>query len=732
MAERGGPELINRTLCALAFLAGFAVVVWVGAGYVVANPLALLMTLVIAVVYLLGALEILDFRRATASLTQALAAIPEQLASLADWLGWLHPSLQNPVRLRIEGERVGLPGPALTPYLVGLLVMLGMLGTFLGMVVTLDGVVAALHGTTDLQAIRAELAAPIRGLGLAFGTSVAGVAASAMLGLISALSRRERALAAQLLDTRIAASGLRAFSLTHQRQEGFRTLQLQAKAMPAVVDRLHALIEQMEQREKQCNERLIAGQERFHGEVEAAYGGLARSVAESLDASLRDSARVAGENIRPAVEGAMAAIAGETRLAHERVSASTQAQLDGLAAQLGDTARHVVETWREVLVTQGSIGDRLLAGIERSLAAFDARFEQRSQSLLAAVGETLSTSLANQAAAERQRFAAWTGSLAGLAATLRSERQTEESQMHARQQQLCSTLEKTAQQVSEQAQAHAARTLDETARLLARADELVRSRIAGEADWIAGHGQRMDQMASLWRSELAALRDAEARRGEAAVERLGELQAALATHLQRLGAALEEPLARLIAAASEAPRASADLIEQWRREMSSSLERDNRLLEERARIMQTLAALLAAIDRASSEQRTTIDTLVASSATLLDTAGSRFADEVDAGSARLAEVATQLAGCAVEVASLGEAFALAVDSFATGNEKLIASLHGIESALEHSTARSDEQLAYYVAQARELLDLSIMAQEKVVAELRQLGAQHPVSSEKPD
>ncbi|MBN8454910.1 DUF802 domain-containing protein [Accumulibacter sp.] len=723
---------MNRSICALAFLSGAAVVAWVGAGFVAANPLAMLMTLVIAAVYLLGGLEILDFRRATASLAQALAAIPEPLASLADWLGRLHPSLQNPVRLRIEGERIGLPGPALTPYLVGLLVMLGMLGTFLGMVVTLDGVVGALHGTTDLQAIRAELATPIRGLGLAFGTSVAGVAASAMLGLISALSRRERALVAQLLDTRIATSSLRAFSLSQQRQEGLRALQLQAQAMPAVVDRLQALMEQMERRQTQLGESLNAGQERFHGEVHVAYEGLARSVAESLDDSLRESARVAGENIRPAVEGAMAAIARETKLAHERVIESTGMQLDGLAARFGETAQHVAETWSELLATQRSTSDRLLAGIEQSLAAFDARLEQRSQSLLAAVGETLSTSLANQASAERQRFAAWTGSLAELAAALRSEWQAAETQTLARQQQLCSTFEKTAQQVSEQAQADAARTLDETARLLACAEDLVRSRIAGEADWIAGHGQRMDQMAGLWRAELGALRDAEARRGDAAVERLGELQAALASHLQTLGAALEEPLARLIATASDAPRAAAELIAQLRQEMSSGLERDNRLLEERARIMQTLDSLLAAIDHATSEQRTTIDSLVTSSAALLGTASSRFADEVDAGSVRLAEVAAQLTGSAVEVSSLGEAFALAVQSFAAGNEKLIASLQRIEAALDQSTARSDEQLAYYVAQARELIDLSLMAQEKVVAELRQLGDRAPSPGEQPD
>ena len=62
----------------------------------------------------------------------------------------------------------------------------------------------ALENATDVEAIRASLAAPVKGLGLAFGTSVAGVAASAMLGLMSALSRRERQRTAQQLDARIS------------------------------------------------------------------------------------------------------------------------------------------------------------------------------------------------------------------------------------------------------------------------------------------------------------------------------------------------------------------------------------------------------------------------------------------------------------------------------------------------------------------------------------------------
>ena len=724
--------MINRSVFTLAFLAGAIAVVWVGVGFVGSNSLALVMTLIIAAVYLLGALEILEFRRATSSLAEALAAIPAALPTLVDWLGRLHPSLQNPVRLRIEGERSGLPGPALTPYLVGLLVMLGMLGTFLGMVVTLDGAVAALRGTTDLQAIRAELAAPIRGLGLAFGTSVAGVAASAMLGLMSALSRRERALAAQLLDTRIATSGLRAFSLAQQRQETLRALQLQAQALPAVVDKLQAVMEQIEHRERQSSERLIAGQERFHGEVRAAYGTLASAVARSLNDSLSESARVAGESIRPALAAAMAGVAAEAKLMHERIVGSTQAQLDGLAARLGDTAQRIAETGIAVLAAHRSTSDGLLGGIERSLAAFDASFEQRSQSLLAAVGETLSSAQAIQADAERQRLEAWTGSLAAMAVALRSEWQQAGSQTLAQQEQICSTLEKTAHAISVQAQADAARTREETARLLDCAENLVRTRIAGEADWIAGNGERMDQLANLWRAELGALRDDEALRGEAAVERLGGLQEALATHLKTLGLALEEPLARLIATASEAPRAAAELIAQLRQEMSSSLERDNRLLDERARIMQTLASLLTAIDHASGEQRATIDSLVASSAAVLGNAGSRFAEQLDAGSARLADVAAQVSGSAVEVASLSEAFALAVHLFADANEKLIASLQRIEAAMDQSTARSDEQLAYYVAQAREIIDLSIMSQEKVIAELRQLAGKPAATAGQPD
>ena len=646
---------MNRHLFTGAFALGALAVAWVAFGFLGTHTLALVMTLLIGAIYAYGALELRDFRRATDSLTTALAAIPEGLSDLGRWLAGVHPSLQNPVRLRIEGERVALPGPALTPYLLGLLVMLGMLGTFLGMVVTLNGAVFALEGTSDLQAIRSAFATPIKGLGLAFGTSVAGVASSAMLGLMSAMSRRERAFAAQVLETRIALQ-LRPFSLTHQRQETLKALQLQSQALPQVVDKLQDMMQQMNRMSLQLNERLLSNQESFHSNIQGVYSELAHTVDQSLRESLLQSAQVAGQSLQPVVQAAMAGIATEARQMHERLVATTREQLE----------------------------------------AFGASFEQRSGALLREVKQAYAGLQAEQTQNEAERLQQWKGSLDALA--------------------------QTTQQAAEDAQARNENTLAEITRLLASSEELVQSRIASEAAWTQSHGAQMAQLLELWRTELGTLRNEEAERGNAAVERLDALQTAVRAHLTTLGTALEEPIARLIQTASEAPRAAADVIGKLRQEVSNSAARDNELLEERGRILETLNTLLASIHHASAEQRSVIDALVSSSAQVLQSASNQFADQTAAEAAKLADISAGVTSSAVEVSALGETFGFAVRSFNDANEKLIGSLQRIEDALDKSMARSDDQLAYYVAQAREIIDLSIMSQKEVVEELRQLPA----------
>ena len=719
---------MNRQFFTGAFLLGALAVGWVGAGFLGSNALALTVTAIIAAVYGIGALELHRFRQASTGLSGALTAIPDDLADLGAWLASVPAALRNQVRLRIEGERIGMPGPALTPYLVGLLVMLGMLGTFLGMVVTLNGAVFALEGTADLQTMRSAFAAPIKGLGLAFGTSVAGVATSAMLGLMSAICRRERMLAAQVLDTKIATV-LRGFSLTFQRQQSYKALQSQSEALPAVVGAMQAMVAQMETMTLKLNERLLSNQENFHSEVKGAYRELAASVDQTLRVSLTRSAQAAGESIKPVVEAAMTAISQDAKRMHERMVETTQAQLDGLSSRLGASASAVADRWASALAQQEQGNATMVTSLGRTLDAFGANFEQRSQALLLAVNEAYSALQAEQASHESQSLQAWRESLEQMAAGLQQQWQHQGAQSLAQQQQLCSTFSRTAQQVSEQAQMSASQTLGDIQGLLDGTEELMRSRIASEAAWTQQQGERMGQLATLLRTELGALRQEEALRGAAALERLGELQTAVAGHLASLGTALEAPIMRLIETASEAPRAAAEVIAKLRQEVSGSVARDNELLEERSRIMATLNSLLEAIQHASTEQRSVIDSLVSSSAVALGDASNQFSQKVDAEADKLADIAANVSSSAIEVSTLGETFGFAVRAFSDANEKLIANLQRIETAMDKSMLRSDEQLAYYVAQAREVIDLSVMSQKEIFEELRQLPSRQALLAE---
>ena len=553
-----------------AFGLGGAVLLWVGQGYVGSSPLALLMTGLIGAVYLCGAWELWRYTQTTQGLAAALAALPQRLdhaTALADWLQQVPAALRSPVRLRLEGERAGLPGPALAPYLVGLLVLLGMLGTFLGMVVTLKGAVLALESTTDLATMRAALAAPVKGLGLAFGTSVAGVAASAMLGLVAALWRRERLQTATLLDGRIATS-LRGFSRAHQREATLQALQTQAAAMPAVAAQMQAVMDQMAAHNAGLHQQLLASQADFHEQAQARHAALAQAVDQSLQRSLADTARLVAATIEPIA----------------------QATLGGLA--------------------------RESAGLQASLL-------QRLEAQVDALSTRLGASLQVQASALQ---AAW---------------QQAGAQSLGQQQQICQTLAQTAHAIQARAEAHARATLAE----------------------IAG----------------------------------------------------------LLAAVAQAPQAAAELMAQLRQKLSDSLARDNTQLDERRQLLGGLATLLGSVNQAATDQRQAIDSLVAASAGQLQQAGSRLDEALHSQTELLTLAGAALSGGAVEVASLGEALGLALQQFSDTSQALMLHLQRVEAALDKSALRSDEQLAYYVAQAREIIDLSIGSQQQIVDKLHQLA-----------
>jgi hypothetical protein len=305
-----------------------------------------------------------------------------------------------------------------------------------------------------------------------------------------------------------------------------------------------------------------------------------------------------------------------------------------------------------------------------------------------------------------------------MADGLQQQWQTSGTQTLAQQQAICDTLARTAQDISTHSQTQASQILADITRLLASSEALVQTRIAAEAQWTAQHSQRAEELSALLRQELSALRQAEEERGQAAVARLAELQSTVTAHLSTLGTALEAPITRLIETASEAPKAAAEVIGQLRQEISVSVARDNALLEERTRILGTLSTLLDAINHASTEQRGVIDALLVSSQASLAQTSEHFQAHVAQETDKLGGIAAQITASAVDVASLGESLGFAVRAFSQTNEQLMAQLQRIEEALDKSMTRSDEQLAYYVAQAREIIDLSIGSQKDVLDALQ--------------
>ena len=670
---------VSRFLFSGAFITGLAAVGWVASGFISGNTLALTVTLLIGCVYLVGALELRRYGQKTTALNNALREVLQPLPLLTDWLSRVPESLRHAVHHRIESGRGAFPAPALTPYLIGLLVMLGMLGTFLGMVMTFQGAVFALEGSTDLNTVRSALAAPIKGLGLSFGTSVAGVATSAMLGLMATLVRREGAQALRMLD-HLGTTTLRSFSVAHQRQQSFEALQRQFEVMPAVAQQLQTLIESVERRHHLLDEQLMARHSMFLQQAETAYTRLAQTVEQSLSEGLVNSTRVASEALQPVVGQALTRIAGESTLLHQ--------------------------------------------GLNAALVRFNNGLEERNAQFLDGLQAAQAQAQAERVHADTHQRSAWGAAFEALAQSLQQQWQHIAQQSQAQQQAVLRALSDTSMSIVERSREHTNHSLEAVTRLLQQGDALLQARAAAEVAWVEQHSQRLDALAQLWRTERDALRADEAARGEAAVQRLDALQQALAHQLAGLGATLEEPMARLMLIAAEAPQAATAVIAQLREHMDRLTERDKTnelaLMTERAEQVSRITGLLQQVQNITEEQRVAIEHLVTSAAAVLDQVGQQFSSTVSAQALQAQAISEQAGFSAERLTQLVDTFQQGSLELAGSHTKLAQSLQHVESAIDRSMARSDEQLAYYVAQAREVIDLSITAQQGIIENLQRL------------
>ncbi len=612
--------MISRVLFATALIAGLLAIVWMAQTFYAVSLLGMVVIGAVLTVYLVGTIELLLFQHATGSIRHAIhrardfstlnksenvAPTPSR-EMLEKWLQHIHPTLQSAVRDRVEGYRVGLPTPVLVPYLVGLLVMLGLLGTFFGMVDTLQGAVTALQGTTKLEAIREGLTAPIGGLSLAFGTSVAGIAASAMLGLMSTLSRRDRMHLGRLLTGTIR-NYFPNYSHAYQQQATLSALQAQAQGLPAVTDQLSRLSQRLEQMSEQLTNQIAANQQTLNQATQEQFQALAKSVEQSLITSLTEGSKQIADTVTPLLAETMAQVnhrAHESNLKHQQ-------QLADLTDQHLRTITHLFQS-----------------AVENSRLRWD------------------------EGVANHQKA---------------SERLIE--------------------------------------------------------NWQNGFNQFNESFSEKAQLQLHAFNDAQQQQEEKILSRLDNLQDVVASRLTDIGQAFEAPLQRIIDSASEPALAARKLVEQLQIETGKWLQRDNDLLNDRAALAAELQQATQSLDAAAKAQLGTVESLATTSNDVLKRLEQQLQQQVETGVSRISDSAGLVAAGAVDMTSMAEAFHVAVSQYSDSNMQLQTTLEKIEQALERSSTKSDEQLAYYIAQARQLIDHSVDAQKEVIDELQQLQPQ---------
>ncbi len=739
---------MSRMFYVLAFFLGMATVAWMALDFMQTNPLAFGVTLVIGLVFIIGTLELLQTGRLMAQLQRALDRLNRPVERLDEWLAELPEAVQTGVRARVAGGRHAVLEPVLTPYLAGLLVMLGLLGTFAGMVFALKGSVVALEGSADLASIRAGLAAPIKGLGLAFGTSVAGVAASAMLGLMAALSRRERMLVIRQLDQQIATN-LREHNGSYQREAMLQVWQQQAQSIPQVGEQVAAMVDRFEAVTERLTQALLNEQGQFHESVKTSYEALALKVSDTLSQSLAQGSREAGEQIKPVLQDTLHQIQQQAEQTYRRLEQGIEQQLGQVSKTLGADVKQMQLAWQEGVTRQQQGQQTLVEQITERFDQFNQALADTTQQWLEEFERKADGYLQHLNEFDQDRAAHWqqafgvirdeTAQQLGqigqqqqaqfttlsdqfVATTAELSRQLQQSGELSLQQQdkLSEMIEGTASTLDATMRQLLNAVLAEFGQLTASSEQLLEARARNEAVWLEQQQNGTKHLVAEITAQLDRLSEIEQHRTEQVMAEFVQLESVVTEHLVRLGQGLEEPITRLVHTASETPKAAAEVIVKLREALSAALERDNQQLQERTALMAQLETVASDLAEASQSQQQSVSRLVDSTTQTLQQVCEHFNGQVEAGLSQLTEVADQYRAGAVDVASLGETFHHAVELYSQTNDRLLEKLAALEEAIGQSSARHDEQLAYYLEQAREIIDYSMMSQQDVLEKIRQL------------
>lgn len=528
---------MTRALILITGFAGFGIVARAAAYYRGVDELAFGVTLIMGAALLAGVVELWFRAGSIAGLQQGLRALPERPENLEG----TSADLRALLRSHLERDPMPTKAPTFTPYLVGLLVMLGLLGTFLGLFETLRGAREALSSSGDVDALRAGLTTPMAGLMRSFGTSAAGVASSAMLGLGSVFTLR----AARRLDRSVhhaCSHSLAHLSAARRQLDALEALAEQGEALPSAAAALRDAVASLKNLGDATAERAKAEQSAI-----ADQGlKLATAVREELSSVAARLDTLDAHASERASEGQAQMNAGVQRIADHLLTLETSADERMKASQVALDARtdRVVERFDSLEANASRRAQESQAALEMRTEESSERVQRAHHELLERVAE-VDTQWRTVSQQSAQNFDALAAELSGHA-----KAQIDEARA------LLQATNKAAAQDRDAAKAAAEQASNQSRQAMDQSVEVLASRldVLGAA---FGEARRSD-------AELFA------ERSEALLSRIASLETGLGAAHAAAAAEVREVMAEGIA---EAAKAAAETVEPTVQRIVTATER---------------------------------------------------------------------------------------------------------------------------------------------------------------
>lgn len=686
-------------------ITGLLLILRTSAYYAQVDDLALGITVVMASVLLVGVLELWWLASHHARLQrelQSLPAIPEE----AD-IQRLTPPLQALIRARLDRVALPVQAPVFAPYMVGLLVMLGLLGTFLGLFETLRGAAAALTTSADVEALRSGLRQPMQGLMRSFGTSAAGVAASAMLGLAAVFCRRSAAQVSNALHA-LVSGPLAKYSQAQRQLVALERLSTQGQAWPETARsfaEVSAKLDSLQTRWAESHDRAATVTAE---EIKSAGFALLREI----ERTLTEVHAISDRN-----EQALSGLSDRWEQAHQTAATS-------LANAVEHTLQRLASTLEEGVTTAAARTSEQLSPLlqenARQTAATTAGYLQQVQEQSEALLQRLDSRQAEQQQQEDNRLAQLQAQLA--AAVQAVAELTEETA--AREQERGKTASELVQRVKHD---------------LEQAMEILNSRQEALAGLEEAQQQRMselmtqlEQVTGMVHETISGQSQAVERLAVAATERLAEGQTQAQEQLQSFFAGIEQAAQGQAEQMAVHQKEWLDLTTKAGKEL---LKVENKLMARHETLVQKSTIQgQALLDRLTDVQKALAEQQVVQTAALAEVLEKQFAtlqEKVEQSANIVAESTALIQGGGAELVTVAETFGAAVEQQRLAGQQWLESLGSVERLVtEAGEAAAADVLGQHLARTHEVFDRQLQFQQALIEQLR--GATKAEASTPPD